>query len=66
MSVSSLMQPGMAFYDRNDAPTIDQMYHGTDVSLYKNQLRTVGVKVEGVDVCSYSLALFLEWKIQMQ
>ncbi|KAM5559542.1 hypothetical protein ABKV19_020949 [Rosa sericea] len=37
---------------RSDAPTIDESFTGTDISLYKNQLRDIGVKVDPLEVCS--------------
>ncbi|PRQ24681.1 hypothetical protein RchiOBHm_Chr6g0275121 [Rosa chinensis] len=34
------------------APTIDENFYRTDISVYKKQLRDIGVKVYSLDVCS--------------
>ncbi|KAK9939066.1 hypothetical protein M0R45_015775 [Rubus argutus] len=42
---------------RSDVPTIDENFYTTDISVYKNQLRSIGVKVDPMDVCSLLAAL---------
>ncbi|KAM5577872.1 hypothetical protein ABKV19_008283 [Rosa sericea] len=38
--------------DRTKIPTIDENFYGTDILVYKNQLRDIGVKVDPLHVCS--------------
>ncbi|OMO50899.1 hypothetical protein CCACVL1_30167 [Corchorus capsularis] len=37
---------------RRDVPSLDERYYNTDLSVFKNQLRALGVKVDPADVCS--------------
>ncbi|KAK9270006.1 hypothetical protein L1049_025579 [Liquidambar formosana] len=38
--------------NEKDGPTIDKSFYDTDISLYVNQLRAIGVKVDSGEVCS--------------
>ncbi|KAM5548158.1 hypothetical protein ABKV19_002221 [Rosa sericea] len=39
-------------------PTIDENFYGTDILVYKNQLRDIGVKVDPLSVCSLLYGIF--------
>lgn len=38
--------------NRKEIPTIDKNFYGTEILVYKNQLRHIGVKVDPLSVCS--------------
>ncbi|PRQ46161.1 putative histidine kinase-like ATPase domain-containing protein [Rosa chinensis] len=44
--------------DRTMLPTIDENFYGTDILVYKSQLRDIGVKVDPLSVCSLLYGIF--------
>ncbi|KAL5558726.1 hypothetical protein UlMin_034937 [Ulmus minor] len=47
-----LFNSAWSILKQSDVPSIDGTFYGSDISVYKDQLKVLGVKIEPLDVCS--------------